>query len=204
MNQTKSDMQGRPSRIDAPKGHTPPGTIRPTPPAKIPKHRKRTRKQTLISQISYIESLPKDQRGRLVVDDWPFDFAPPDFVEIRKLPKNSILPQPEKAAPTQGATPKPKRPKIKDRIMNAIMQRLWTFVRDVLLQWVFPFPIYRKQPDGITPVTDADGKPVIDWFATVSARVLSLVAVMWGTVEVLGIPLSEWVARIGAALGIGG
>lgn len=190
MNQTKSDIECKPSRIDAPKGHRPPKAIRETPPASVPKHRKRTREQTLISQISYIQSLPKDQRGRLVLSDWPFGFPPPDFVEIRKNKKVSILAKP--------AT------KLKDKVMNAILNRIWTFVRDVILQWVFPFPIYKKGADGITPITDDDGKPVIDWFATVTARVLSLVAVMWGTVEVLGIPLSEWAARIGAALGIGG
>src|SRR5690606_34055000 len=105
----------------------------------------------------------------------------------------AILPQPVTAT----------RPKIKDRLMNAILNRIWTFVRDVILQWAFPFPIYKKSEDGVTPVIGDDGKPVIDWVATVSARVLSIIAVFWGTVEVLGLPIAEWVRRISAALGIG-
>jgi hypothetical protein len=190
MNMTRSDMEGKPSHIDAPKGHKPPKAISETPPAKVPKHRPRTKQHTLLSQIAYRETLPKDQRGRMIVDEWPFDFPMPDFVSIRKIPKNSILPQPKTT--------------VKDRLMNAILNRIWAFVRDVILQWAFPFPIYKKGEDGVTPIRDENGKKVIDWVATVSARVLSLVAVVWGTVEVLGIPVAEWVNRIIAALGIGG
>jgi hypothetical protein len=172
--------------------HKPPKALTPTPPAKVPKHRKRTKEQTLISQIGYMLTLRPEERGRMIVDEWPFDFNPPSFVEVRKNKKVSILPQPETAT----------RPKIKDKVMNAILTRIWAFVRDVLLQWAFPFPIFKKGTDGITPIVDENGKKVVDWVATVSARALSLVVVFWGTVEVLGLPLAEWVARIAGALGI--
>lgn len=93
--------------------------------------------------------------------------------------------------------------KLKDKAMEAIMKRVWTFIRDVLLQWIFPFPIYKKQEDGKTPIIDpVTKKPVIDWFATVSARGLSLIVVAWGTVEVLGMSVGEWAQRIAAALGL--
>jgi hypothetical protein len=192
MNMTRSDMEGKPSHIEAHKGHKPPKAISETPPASVPKHRPRTKQHTLLSQIAYRETLPKDQRGRMIVDEWPFDAPMPDFVEIRKpLQEKQFLPILGKAKQT-----------IKDNIMNAILTRIWAFVRDVILQWAFPFPIYRKGEDGVTPIRDDKGKHVIDWVATVSARVLSLVAVVWGTVEVLGIPLAEWIARLAGALGI--
>lgn len=97
---------------------------------------------------------------------------------------------------------KPPKQKTKDKIMNAILTRIWVFIRDVILQWAFPFPIYKKGEDGVTPIRDENGKPVVDWFATVTARVMSFVAVAWGTVEVLGLPLAEWIARVATALGI--
>lgn len=181
-----------PQRIEPIKGHKPPKAISETPPAKVPKHRPRSKLQTLMSQIAYMESLPANERGRLIVDEWPIDAPMPEYVRLRasKTPK------------TAKATQTAKRPKLKDKVMNALFTRIWAFIRDVILQWAFPFPIFKKAADGITPITDADGKKVVDWVATASARVLSLVAVFWGTVEVLGLPIAEWVARIAGALGI--
>jgi hypothetical protein len=174
------------------KEHKPPRSIKPTPKGKPQPHRKRTAVQTLVSQIAYMESLPENERGTLIVDEWPIDTPMPEFVRLRA----SVAPK--KAKTTETAT----RPKLKDNIMNAILTRIWAFVRDVILQWAFPFPIFKKGADGVTPIVDDNGKKVVDWVAKISARALSLVVVFWGTVEVLGLPIAEWVKRIVGALGL--
>jgi hypothetical protein len=70
----------------------------------------------------------------------------------------------------------------------------------MLLQWVFPYPVYKRENGDV--VKDRKGKPVTDWPMTVLARVLSLITVLYGTVEILGLPLSEWIARVSGALGL--
>lgn len=181
-------MSDKPSHIDAPKGHKPPTAISETPPASVPKHRPRTKLQTQASQYAYQQTLPKDERG---VVQFPNDspFHPDYFRSEEPIKKKSIR-------LIKTATD------IKDKAMNAILTRIWAFVRDVILQWAFPFPIFKKGEDGVTPIRDSDGKKVIDWVATLSARALSLVVVIWGTVEVLGQPVSEWAKRIAEALGM--
>jgi len=169
-----------PQRIDPVKGHKPPKAISDTPAAQVPKHRPRTKLQTQASQYAYQQTLPESERGTVQFPkESPFH---PDYFKQETITA--------------------KRPKLKDKVMNALFTRIWAFIRDVLLQWAFPFPIFKKSADGITPITDDEGKKVIDWVATASARVLSLVAVFWGTVEVLGLPIAEWVQRIAGALGL--
>lgn len=185
MKMTRSDMNGKPSRINSMQRHRPPKALRETPPAAVPKHRKRSAEHTLLSQIAYMETLPEKERGTLIINKWPFDTPMPDFVRLRANMK-----------------PKTTRTKLKEKTMNAIMTRVWAFVRDVILQWAFPFPIFKKAADGVTPLVDENGKKVVDWVATVSARALSLAVVLWGTVEVLGLSVAEWAQRIAGALGL--
>jgi hypothetical protein len=159
MNLTRSDIEGKPSRIDTPQGHKPPKTIRATP--------------------------KRDIEGFAIIGS-PDDIKADIDKRLDALTKNA------------------KQPKqtVKEKVMSAIFTRIWAFIRDVILQWAFPFPIYKKGADGVTPVVDPDtGKYVIDWLATVSTRVLSLVVVLWGTVEFLGISVAEWIDRIRAAVG---
>jgi hypothetical protein len=101
-------------------------------------------------------------------------------------------------------TKKAKKPKktIKERAMDTLLKKIWQFLRDVLLQWIYPFAIYKKDAND-KPIIDATtGKFEINWMATVIARVLSLVAATWGTLEFLGMSITEWVARVSQALGI--
>ena len=91
---------------------------------------------------------------------------------------------------------------IKERTMEALLKKLWQFLRDVLLQWIYPFAIYKKDEFDKPIINHKTGKFEINWFATVVARVLSLVAATWGTLEFLGMSITEWVARVSQALGL--
>jgi len=95
----------------------------------------------------------------------------------------------------------PKKP-IKEKVMEMLLKKVWQFLRDVFLQWAYPFAIYKKDEFN-KPIIDAKtGKFVINWPATVTARALSLIVATWGTLEFLGLSVAEWVARISAALGL--
>lgn len=96
-------------------------------------------------------------------------------------------------------------------VLQKILVSLWEDLRDVFLQWIYPFAIFKKI-NGVPvpvfnengdPLLDANGNPVfaINWVATVVARVLSVVTVTWGTIEVLGIPIAEWVTRVAQTFG---
>jgi hypothetical protein len=91
---------------------------------------------------------------------------------------------------------------LKDKIMEAMLTKVWQFIRDVFLQWVYPFAIYEKDANNKPIIDEATGKFKINWWATVVARALSLVVATWGTLEFLGMSVAEWVARISAALGL--
>lgn len=85
--------------------------------------------------------------------------------------------------------------------MTKYVKELFPRFRDVLLQILFPFPIYKKAEDGVTPVVDENGDPVIDWNATYVARTLSIITVAYGTYMIFGIRISEIVAYIENLLG---
>lgn len=91
---------------------------------------------------------------------------------------------------------------IKERTMEVLLKKVWQFLRDVLLQWIYPFAIYKKDEFDKPIINHKTGKFEINWFATVVARVLSLVAATWGTLEFLGMSVTEWVARVSQALGL--
>lgn len=75
-------------------------------------------------------------------------------------------------------------------------KKLVIYLRDILFQWIWPFAIYVKDENG-DPVKDpATKKPAINWIATVVARVLSVVTAVWGTTEVMGVPLFKIVDTI--------
>lgn len=83
-----------------------------------------------------------------------------------------------------------------EKIFTSLLGKIWP----MLLQWVFPYPVYKRENGDI--VKDRKGKPVTDWTMTVLARTLSLVTAFYGTVELLGLPVSVWVERIGALFGL--
>ena len=90
--------------------------------------------------------------------------------------------------------------KTKSTMFEKLLKSLASKILPMLLQWIFPYPVYKREDGNI--VKDRKGKPVTDWPMTVLARVLSLITVLYGTVEILGLPLSEWIARVSGALGL--
>jgi len=96
---------------------------------------------------------------------------------------------------------KPKK-KIKEKVMNVILQKIWQFLRDVFLQWVYPFAIYKKDEFDKPIVNHKTGKFEVNWLATIVARALSFIVATWGTMELLGMSVAEWVARISQAFGL--
>ncbi len=88
----------------------------------------------------------------------------------------------------------------KSTMFEKLFKSLAGKILPMLLQWIFPYPVYKREDGNI--VKDRKGKPVTDWPMTVLARVLSLITVLYGTVEILGLPLSEWIARVSRALGL--
>ena len=88
----------------------------------------------------------------------------------------------------------------KSTMFEKLLKSLAGKILPMLLQWIFPYPVYKREDGNI--VKDRKGKPVTDWPMTVLARVLSLITVLYGTVEILGLPLSEWIARVSGALGL--
>lgn len=91
---------------------------------------------------------------------------------------------------------------IKEKMMDAILTKVWQFIRDVFLQWVYPFAIYKKDEFNKPIIDPVTKKFKINWVATVTARALSLIVATWGTMELLGMSVAEWVARISAAMGL--
>ena len=85
--------------------------------------------------------------------------------------------------------------------MSKYVKELFPRLRDVMLQIFFPFPIYKKGEDGITPVLDENGEPIVDWNATYIARALSIITAAYGTYAVFGIRVSEIIAYIEKLLG---
>jgi hypothetical protein len=85
--------------------------------------------------------------------------------------------------------------------MDKYIKELFPRLRDVMLQTLFPFPIYVKGEDGVTPVLDENGQPIVDWKATYIARTLSIITAAYGTYAVFGLRVSEIVAYIEKLLG---
>lgn len=88
----------------------------------------------------------------------------------------------------------------KTTMFDKLLKGLLGKIIPMLLQWIFPYPVYKREDGKVAK--DRRGKPVVDWPMTVLARALSLATVLYGTVEVLGLPLSEWIERISGALGL--
>jgi hypothetical protein len=130
-----------------------------------------------------INNIPSYDFG--VVDD-PVELYKAHLKKMDKLTKNA----------------KKSKKTIKERAMDTLLKKIWQFLRDVLLQWIYPFAIYKKDANDKPIINAQTGKFEINWMATVIARVLSLVAATWGTLEFLGMSVTEWVARVSQALGI--
>jgi hypothetical protein len=138
------------------------------------------------------------------------NYIEPVKVEMPKRIGKKPTPKIDKAMPAAPTTMPPelyqqreqesKPVKIKSTMFEKLLKSLAGKVLPMLLQWVFPYPVYKREGGNI--VKDRKGKPVTDWPMTILARVLSLITVLYGTVEILGIPLSEWIARVSGALGL--
>jgi hypothetical protein len=130
------------------------------------------------------------------IDDIPaYDFGVVDDpVELYKAHLRKM----DKLTRKKNRKPTP----IKEKIMEMLLKKVWQFIRDVFLQWVYPFAIYKKDEFNKPIIDQKTGKFEINWWATVTARALSLIVATWGTMEFLGLSVAEWVARISVALGL--
>lgn len=81
-------------------------------------------------------------------------------------------------------------------LLKKLARDLYVYLRDIFLQWIWPFAIYVKDENDKPVVDPVTKKFMINWTATAVARVLSVVTAVWGTTEVLGIPLFQIVNTI--------
>jgi hypothetical protein len=82
-----------------------------------------------------------------------------------------------------------------DKIINTL-KGLWEDLKPTLLQWIWPFAVYKRNPDGTIKINPKTKEKEINYLGTVIARLLSLVTAVWGTSEVLGIPVATWVFNL--------
>jgi len=173
MKQAKGEIDGVRSHIDVPQGHEPPNAIGGTEPKKRkppPHGRKKSPSHVLVAQSAYNETIPKSQRGKLVIDklpsDWPDGTPLPDNVTMKfsKQPK----------------------PTVKERAMNALLNQLLAFFRT----WLYGRPVYKTVTNAkgeIEFVLDDDGKKIMNVPLTILGRVLQvlgafglLTSAIWG------------------------
>ena len=138
------------------------------------------------------------------------NYIEPVKVEMPKRIGKKPTPKVDTAMPAAPTTMSPelyqqreqesKPVKTKSTMFEKLLKSLAYKIMPMLLQWVFPYPVYKREDGNV--VKDRKGKPVTDWPMTILARVLSLITVLYGTVEILGLPLSEWIARVSGALGL--
>jgi hypothetical protein len=163
-------MEPKRSHIDPVQGHKPPSKLRETPKPKVAPHRKRTKLQTEASQYAYQQTLPKGQRGDLRYDeDSPFH---PEYF-------NTLTEQ--------------QKPKIKERIMGALLNQLLAFVRT----WLYGRPVYKTRTNeaGVVEfILNDKGDKIMNVPLTIFGRVLQLVGA-FGLLSatVFGKTLGEWV-----------
>lgn len=81
-------------------------------------------------------------------------------------------------------------------LVKKLVRDLYVYLRDIFLQWIWPFAIFVKDENDRPVVDSVTGKYLVNWTATAIARLLSVVTAVWGTTEVLGIPLFQIVATI--------
>jgi hypothetical protein len=190
MNDTKGDIDGVRSHIDAPKGHKPPKAIKGTEPKKRkpPPHRKKSASHVLVSQSAYQETIPKNQRGRLLIDtlpdDWPQGVPLPDNVTMRmsKQPK----------------------PTLKERAMNALLNQLLAFFRT----WLYGRPVYKtvtNERGEIEFVLNDDGNKIMNIPLTILGRVLQVLGALGLlTSAIWGKTVGEWGELLKALLALVG
>lgn len=201
-------------------GHKPPESIRPVAKRKPAPHRKRTPTQTLLSQSAYQETLPKGERGMIVLDElpdgWPVGVPLPDNVALKSGRNNEKFYQRSKRG--QNLTKAIAMESIKRKAGQKVTEWLLSIamvifrkIRDIVIDNFLSFGIYRKDEfgnpvpkigaDGV-PVT-RDGKPVyeIAWGSTL----LSVVAKWRGEIAFLGAAMGytiggssvfEWLERL--------
>lgn len=135
MNKTKSDMQGRPSHIAAPKGHKPPKAIPGTEPK--------------VKDIT--DYLPEGETD------------PAKIIQKRREREQELTAdtkQPKREGPMSSLKRKADQ-KITQWIM-AILMMLLRALRDWAIDSFLSFGIHRKDEDGNPiPKLDQDGKPVV-------------------------------------------
>lgn len=222
----------KPAHIPKVEGHTPPERIgSPVAKRKPQGHRKRTPTQTLLSQSAYHETLPKGERGRLVIDrlpeGWPEGVPLPDNVVWKSNRNNQKFYQrPDKG---QNLTKGNIMASINDTLKRKAGQKLtewilaiamivWRKIRDIVIDNFLSFGIYRKDSEGkpvpkLVPMRDDDGAVVLNPDGTpvmvqaVDSKGRPKYEIAWGA-TLLSV-LAKWrgeIAFLGAALGyqIGG
>jgi len=86
-------------------------------------------------------------------------------------------------------------------MLRKLYNDLVTFFVGTFMQWVWPHAIWVKVDD--MPVIDPKtGKPVINWWATLAGRALSVITAVWGTYEVLGMTIAEWINKVAIYFGL--
>jgi hypothetical protein len=190
MNQTKSDMEGRPSRIDTPKGHRPPKAIAGTEP----------------KPADITDLLPDGQTD------------PTKIAEERRRrmdEQTRDAKQPKREGPMSSLKRKADQ-KITQWIIAILMLALRK-IRDIAIDTFLSFGVYVKDENG-NPVPKLDdkgnpilrdGKPVyrIAWgstFLALLAKWRGEIAFLgaWLGYQIGGLTVFEWLERIAALLGV--
>lgn len=190
MNMTKSDMEGRPSRIDAPKGHRPPKAILGTEP----------------KANDITEFLPEGEMD------------PAKIIEKRRHREQELTAdtkQTKREGP-MGTLKRKADQKITEWIM-ALLMIVLRKIRDIAIDTFLSFGVHVKDAAGNpVPKLDKDGKPVIRdgklvyriaWgstFLAFLAKWRGEIALLgtWLGYQIGGATVFEWLERIVTLIGI--
>lgn len=191
MNKTKSDMEGRPSRIDPPKGHRPPKAIPGTEP----------------KPADITEFLPDGETN------------PAKMIEKRRKKEQELTAdtkQTKRGITTMSNLKRKADQKITEWIM-ALLMIVLRKIRDIAIDTFLSFGVHVKDADGNpVPKLDKDGKPVIRdgkpvyriaWgstFLAFLAKWRGEIALLgtWLGYQIGGATVFEWLERIVTLIGI--
>lgn len=82
-----------------------------------------------------------------------------------------------------------------DKVLN-LLKQLWLDLKPVLIQWIWPYAVFKRNADGTIKVNPKTKEKEINFWGTIIARLLSVATAVWGTSEVLGIPVATWVFNL--------
>lgn len=88
-----------------------------------------------------------------------------------------------------------------NKVLN-LLKQLWFDLKPVLIQWIWPFAVFKRNADGTVKVNPKTKEKEINFVGTLIARLLSVVTAVWGTSEILGIPVATWVYNLLNAFGL--